>query len=315
LIRKLAPALAAALFASTAAAQVPPPPKLVVLLVVDQLTGDLFEQYRPNFGEGFARIASGTAFRNGSEAPGPALGDLVKARAPGSRNVDVSGEKSQVSDALSGRNLDQRWYWNANKFDTDVRSARVPAVVPKVNAAIAAALGQPRPPLEPTSFCKSKPSKTQLARRAGDAAGLSASPELDGGTLALAAGLADEMQLGRRADPDVMTIELSATANVVRTYGPGSQEACLQLTELDREIGDFLSLLDSREIDYAVALQGGGGAPIPILLWRPGFRGATVAAPASTADLTATLATLIDIPLANSSGHCLEGTPAFCPQR
>jgi len=39
---------------------------------------------------------------------------------------------------------------------------------------------------------------------------------------------------------------------------------CLNLIELDREIGDFLSLLDSRRIDYAVALTADhGGKDIP----------------------------------------------------
>jgi hypothetical protein len=123
------------------------------------------------------------------------------------------------------------------------------------------------------------------------------------------------MRLGRRADPDVVPIRLAATADVIQTYGAGSQETCLQLTELDREVGDFLSLLDSRGIDYAVAVEGGGGPRIPILFWRPGFNGATVAAPVSTADMTATLATLMGIPVASSSGRCLEGTPAFCSQR
>ena len=39
---------------------------------------------------------------------------------------------------------------------------------------------------------------------------------------------------------------------------------CLQLTELDREIGDFLKVLDSRGIDYSVALTADhGGKDIP----------------------------------------------------
>ena len=56
---------------------------------------------------------------------------------------------------------------------------------------------------------------------------------------------------------------------------------------------------------------------VPILFWRQGFRGATVTAPADTVDIMPTLAALIDLPLASGSvdGHCLEGTPAFCPAR
>ena len=53
---------------------------------------------------------------------------------------------------------------------------------------------------------------------------------------------------------------------------------------------------------------------VPILFWRPGFRGATVNAPADTVDIMPTLAALVGLPLAPGSvdGHCLAGTPAFC---
>ena len=54
---------------------------------------------------------------------------------------------------------------------------------------------------------------------------------------------------------------------------------------------------------------------VPILSWRAGFRGATVNTPADTVDIMPTLAALIDLPLAPGTvdGHCLDGTPAFCP--
>jgi hypothetical protein len=54
---------------------------------------------------------------------------------------------------------------------------------------------------------------------------------------------------------------------------------------------------------------------VPMLFWRPGFRGATVQAPAETVDIMPTLAALIGLPVAAGSvdGHCLDGTPAFCP--
>ncbi|MGE5563321.1 MAG: alkaline phosphatase family protein [Bacillota bacterium] len=406
----------------------------------------------------------------------PTLGDLMKARWPQSRNVAVSG-KDRAAVMMSGHHADQRWYWNGKAFATDLSAARVPRVVPKVNAAIAAALAQPRPGLEPTPFCQAKGraipvegggkpvGSGQLGRAAGDAAALRASPEIDGDTLALAAGLVDEMQLGRGAAPDVLSISLSATDYVGHTYGTEGEEMCLQLTELDREISDFLSVLDSRGIDYAVALtadHGGNDIPererlagvsdaarvdpalnstvmgkklvaalglhgpgllggsssgdmyidhrlspadqrrlldaavaayrahpqveavftaseiaatplpttppdrwslierarasyypgrsgdfvvllkkdvtpiadtsggsvathgspwdydrrVPILFWRPGFRGATVNVPADTVDIMPTLAALIELPLAPGSvdGRCLDGTPAFCPR-
>lgn len=307
---------AAALLSSPLAAQAPPPPRLLVTLSVDQLSSDLFDEYRPLFAGGFARIASGTLFRNGSSREGQSqsLGELMKAHWPDSRIVAVSGQSGP--EAIAGRTPDQHWYWAGTRFQSDLASARVPRVVVKVNGAIAKALTQPRPPLDAPPFCQSRPGKSQLSRAAGDTLALAASPELDGDALALAAGLVDEMQLGRRAVPDMLTINLSATGNVARSYGQASEETCLQVTELDREIGDFLSLLDARGVDYAVALDGTAQGKVPIAFWRPGFTGTSVSTAVDTIDIVPTLATLIELPLpAGLPGHCLEGTPAFCPQR
>ena len=44
------------------------PPKLIVAISVDQFSSDLFDQYRPSFTGGLARIASGAAFRNGYQS-------------------------------------------------------------------------------------------------------------------------------------------------------------------------------------------------------------------------------------------------------
>ena len=41
---------------------------MVVVISVDQLSADLFDEYRPQFTGGLARLASGTAFRNGYQA-------------------------------------------------------------------------------------------------------------------------------------------------------------------------------------------------------------------------------------------------------
>jgi arylsulfatase A-like enzyme len=103
-----------------------------------------------------------------------------------------------------------------------------------------------------------------LARKAGDQAAFRATPELDGDTLALAAALVDSMELGRRANPDLLAISLSATDYVGHTYGTEGEEMCLNLTELDRELGDFLAVLDSRGLNYEVVLTADhGGKDIP----------------------------------------------------
>ena len=325
--------------ASAAQPQPPGPPKLLVVISVDQFSADLFDEYRPQFTEGFARIASGMVYPNGYQshaatetcpghstiltgahpartgivaniwidqkaprsdvsvycsedetAPGsssiaykvspmhlmvPTLGELLKARWPGSRSVAVSG-KDRAAVMMTGRNVDQRWYWTGRKFESDLSGAAVPQVVGKANAAFAAALAQPREPLVAPPFCQAKSRVVevegggkpvgagQLGRSPGDANAFRASPEFDASTLALAAGLVDELQLGRRAEPDVLAISLSATDYVGHAYGTQGEEMCLQLLELDRDIGGFLSVLDRRNIDYAVALTADhGGQDIP----------------------------------------------------
>ncbi len=43
-------------------------PKLVIAISVDQLSSDLWDEYRPHFRGGFARLAQGTAYRNGYQS-------------------------------------------------------------------------------------------------------------------------------------------------------------------------------------------------------------------------------------------------------
>ena len=336
-------AVAALLCACRSGAQAPqlPPgaPKLLVIISIDQFSSDLFDEYRPQFTGGLARIASGTVFRNAYQshattetcpghstiltgahpsrtgiianiwidqnvqrsdvsvycaederAPGtssaaykvspvhlmvPTLGELMKARWPGSRNVAVAG-KDRAAVMMTGRNVDQRWYWTGKQFETDLASATVAQVVGRANAAFAAALARPREALEPPPFCQAKSRVVpiegggkpvgagRLSRNAGDATAFRASPEFDASTLALAAGLVDELQLGHRAEPDVLAISLSATDYVGHTYGTEGEEMCLQLLQLDQEVGSFLALLDSRKIDYSVVLTADhGGKDIP----------------------------------------------------
>ena len=362
-MRRIVSALVSMTLATAACAQpVPPPPaapgapKLLVVISVDQFSANLWDEYRPHFTGGLARLARGTVFHNGYQShaatetcPGhstiltgdhpsrtgiisnlwidqsaartdksvycaedesvsgsnssnytvspvhllvPTLGELVKQRWPTSRSVAVSG-KDRAAVMMTGHVVDQRWYWGGKTYVTDVAGAAVPAVVPKVNAAVTAALAQPRGPLDPPPYCQTKArvipiegggkpvGDGQLGRAAGDTGAFRASPEFDGDTLALAAGLVDEMRLGRASTPDVLAISLSATDYVGHTYGTEGEEMCLQLLELDREIGDFLAMLDSRGIDYAVALTADhGGKDVPERERLAGVAGAVRADPA-----------------------------------
>ena len=67
-MRKFIFAGAAALLATQSAAQAPTPPKLLVVISVDQFSADLFDEYRPQYQYGLARLASGAAFHNGYQS-------------------------------------------------------------------------------------------------------------------------------------------------------------------------------------------------------------------------------------------------------
>ena len=332
-------AAAAAFAASPSMAQPATPPKLIVAISVDQFSADLWDEYRPHFTAGLARLGSGIAFHNGYQShnatetcpghstiltgshpsrtgiianlwvdlgqqrsdkavycaedervPGtnslaysvsplhlmvPTLGEWLKGQHPGSRNVAVAG-KDRAAVMMTGHKADQRWYWASNKFVTDLKGVAAPQTLAKANEAIAKALLEARQPLQSPPLCQAKAKSIPIegggkpvgsgafARSAGDQAAFRASPELDGDTLAIAAGLVDEMQLGRGADPDVLAISLSATDYVGHSYGTEGQEMCLQLLALDRELGDFFAFLDGRGIDYSVVLTADhGGLDVP----------------------------------------------------
>ncbi|MEO5641038.1 MAG: alkaline phosphatase family protein [Sphingomicrobium sp.] len=331
--------LTAVLAATLAAPALAAPPRLVVVIVVDQFSADLFDEYRSSFTGGFARLASGAAFRNGYQGhaatvtcPGhstiltgdrpartgiianswfdlsqtrpdkgvycaedervagsstshytvspmhlrvPTLGERLKQVSPTSRSVAVAG-KDRAAVMLSGQRPDQRWYWAGKNFTTDLAGVRAPRVVAATNAAVAKLLAAPADPLEAPPLCtaKAKPIAVEgggqpvgagaFARAAGDARSFRASPQVDGATLALAAGLIQEMKLGKGKATDLIAIGASATDYVGHTYGTEGQEMCLQLLSLDRDLGDFFATLDRQGLDYAVALTADhGGNDIP----------------------------------------------------
>ena len=205
----------------------------------------------------------------------PTLGERMKLMWPASRTVAVSG-KDRAAVMMSGQRPDQRWYWANDHFATDLKDRPVPAIVPRINTIVAAALAAELPPLETTPSCQAKAAPIAVGdsdetvgsglfhRNANDQAAFRASPELDGDTLALAAALVAEMKLGRGTAPDLLAISLSATDYVGHTYGTEGQEMCLNLASLDRELGDFEAVLDRSGIDYAVVLTADhGGLDLP----------------------------------------------------
>ena len=205
----------------------------------------------------------------------PTLGELMKAANPASRSVAVAG-KDRAAVMMSGQRPDQRWYWDGKKYATDLAGVAVPASVAAANQAVAALIAAPGLPLSLPADCAAKARSIpvgdgkvavgggRFARAAGDARGFRATPAFDGMTLALAARLIGEMKLGKGAATDIIAIGLSATDYVGHSFGTGGAEMCLQLHSLDRDLGDFLALLDRSGIDYAVVLTADhGGEDIP----------------------------------------------------
>jgi predicted AlkP superfamily pyrophosphatase or phosphodiesterase len=332
----------AALLAAPVAAQ-PPRPRLIVAISVDQLSADLFAEYRQHFTGGLRRLSQGVVFPSGYQShaatetcPGhstiltgarparngiignswidqsvarpakhiycaedetrgpsskageyvpsavhlkvPTLGQRMKAADPATRIVAVSG-KDRGALMMTGGVADQIWFLRPTdyvRFETiPNRAVPLPAAVAAVNGRIDAALAadapaQPLPPL-----CQSRAraipigggqtvGDKRFARKAGDKRGFRNSPEADASTLDLAAGLVDELQLGRGAAIDLLALSLSATDFVGHTYGTSGSEMCLQLTALDAQLGRFFERLDAAGMDYVVALTADhGGLDLP----------------------------------------------------
>ena len=204
----------------------------------------------------------------------PTLGDLLKQHSPRSLNVAVAG-KDRAAVMMGGHSVDQRWFWDGKTFSTDVKSAPMPMTIAKARSAVAAQIAAVQPPLDLPAFCRGKAAPVAVTpqlsvgagrfeRAAGDLRLFRISPEIDGAVLAIAAGLVQEMKLGKDAAPDVLSVGLSATDYIGHAYGPGGGEMCLQLLSLDRSLGDFFRVLDREGIDYAVVLTADhGGLDIP----------------------------------------------------
>ncbi len=334
---KLAPLAMLSAFAALPAAAQDAPPRLLIAISVDQLSADLFAEYRRYFIGGMARLQEGAVFPSGYQShaatetcpghstiltgarparsgiiandwtdlktpredktvycaedesvPGssssnytvsakhlkvPTLGGRMKIANPASRVVSVAG-KDRAAVMMGGATADESWWWDGKGYATYTGRA-MPAVVAAANRAVADRIAAPQAALPVPPQCTSHDravgigsGKTvgtvRFARAAGDARAFRASPEFDGATLALAAGLIQGMKLGQGSAPDIISIGASATDYVGHTYGSGGVEMCLQLMSLDRDLGDFFRAIDRLGIDYAVVLTADhGGLDLP----------------------------------------------------
>jgi predicted AlkP superfamily pyrophosphatase or phosphodiesterase len=87
---------------------------------------------------------------------------------------------------------------------------------------------------------------------------------MDSATVDLAIALTDEMNLGKGAAPDVLSVSLSATDYVGHATGVAGAEMCILQNQLDQDLGRMFAHLDTKGIDYVVVLSADhGGLDMP----------------------------------------------------
>src|SRR5438105_7976306 len=185
----------------------------------------------------------------------PTLGDRMKSANPGSRVVSVAG-KDRAAIMMGGHAMDQVWFWSGKSFVTlKGMDQPTPAIVDKVNAAVAVGIMKPDLPVLPEP-CRVRSVPVRVAdktvgvpreRKAGDFQGFHTSLAFDRATTDIAIGLIRELRLGAGKAPDVLSIGLSATDYVGHTFGTEGAEMCAQLLGVDENVGRSLAALDATD--------------------------------------------------------------------
>jgi arylsulfatase A-like enzyme len=231
----------------------------------------------------------------------PTLGERMKAANLASRNVAVSAKDRAVV-MMGGHTIDEAYWWKNGAFTTFRGRELAPAAVAE-NATAAALIAAGAPALPVPAFCgprdravvagKATIGTTRFTVEKGQPDTLRMSPRMDGATLDLAARLVADMKLGQREEAaDLLSVSLSATDYIGHAYGTQGVEMCVQMAQLDTQLGAFFDKLDAMGIDYAVVLSADhGGLDTPERLDQQAVPGAGHADAALTPGrLSATLA-------------------------
>ena len=197
----------------------------------------------------------------------PTLGDRIKAATPASRNVAVSAKDRAVM-MMGGHNIDAAYWWKGAGFVTLKGRALSPAAVAQ-NTAVAALLKSGAPAFAPPAWCAPRNRATPIGKasvgtgrfalEAGKPDAYRVSPRMDRATVELANRLVDELNLGKSAAVDVLSVSLSATDYIGHALGNEGLEMCIQMDQLDKSLGLLFARLDARGIDYAVVLSADHG--------------------------------------------------------
>ena len=189
----------------------------------------------------------------------PTLGDRLKAANPAARNVAVSAKDRTVM-MMGGHAIDAAFWWRGGGFVT-LDGQAVSTAAQNANRAAAAVIARGAAGLALPRWCAAlaNVSAGRFAIERANERNFTVSPRMDAAIADLALALVDEQALGRDAITDVLSVGLSATDTIGHTLGPGSQEMCIQMAELDRTIGRLLAQLDARKLDYLVVLTADHG--------------------------------------------------------
>ena len=196
------------------------------------------------------------------------LGDWMKTADPRARVVAVAG-KDRAAIMMGGHRVDELWWWNGSDFVTYAGRA-TPPVIARARTAVAGYLAAPQAALPLPGWCAGQDRAVQAGsvtvgqgrfeRAAGDARSFRASPAFDAAVLSIAAGLIQEMKLGKGPATDLIAVGASATDYVGHAYGTQGTEMCIQMDQLDQALGSFFDTLDTFGIDYEVMLTADHGA-------------------------------------------------------
>ncbi|GGB16254.1 alkaline phosphatase [Sphingomonas metalli] len=198
----------------------------------------------------------------------PTLGERMKAADPRSRVVSVAG-KDRAAVMMGGHKVDELWWWDGKTY-TSYAGRAVPPVVQRTRDAVAALIARPQAALPLPGWCRpldraitagtATVGQGRFERAAGDAKAFRTSPAADAAVLAMAAGLVQDMQLGKGPATDIIAVGLSATDYIGHALGTQGAEMCIQMNELDQSLAGFFAVLDDTGVDYEIMLTADHGA-------------------------------------------------------
>ena len=203
----------------------------------------------------------------------PTLGEWMKQANPASRNVAVSAKDRAVM-MMGGQAIDQAWWYLKGQFVTLRGRTPTPAVA-AANAALDAAIKAGAAPYAAPAWCAPRDravsagkdfavGQGRFALAPNQPDGFRVSPRMDAATGDLAERLIDELQLGRGAAPDLLSVSFSATDYIGHGFGTEGLEMCIQMAELDRTLGKLFAKLDATGVDYVAVLSADhGGLDLP----------------------------------------------------